>query len=84
MVAMSSAISRNEKEALIIMFGQVWKKKFWPLDGQKGRPCLNDCIDFALKRLKAKSKEDLVDYVESYLRDMARRCEASARSDRSI
>ncbi len=81
MAAVGSAISRNEKEALIIMFGNSWRKRFWALDGQKGRPCLNDCVDFALRKLNTKSKEDLVNYVEAYLTDMARRCEPSARDE---
>jgi hypothetical protein len=79
MVAISSHFSRNEKEALLIMFGPVWRKKFWPLDGQKGRPSLAECLDFALRRKNSRAKEDLVDYVESYLSDMARRCEPSAK-----
>lgn len=81
MVAVSSGFSAMEKEALLIMFGPLWRKKFWPLDGQKGRPSLSECIDFALRRKNTKAKEDLVDYVESYLTDMSRRCEHSARND---
>jgi len=80
MVAVSSSISHNEKEALLIMFGHMWRKKYWSLDGQKGRPSLGDCIDLAVRRQNTKSKEDLVDYVESYLAAMAKRCEGSARS----
>lgn len=79
MVALSSAFNRNEKEALLIMFGSAWRKKFWSLDGEKGRPSISDCLDFALRKSNTKAREDLVEYVESYLRDMARRCEASAK-----
>lgn len=81
MVAISSIINRQEKEALLIMFGPVWRKKFWALDGQKGRPSLTDCIDFALRKLNAKAKEDLVTHVENYLSNMAKRCEGSAQRD---
>jgi len=68
----------NEKEALLIMFGPLWRKKYWPLDGQKGRPSLSDCIDLALRKRNTRSREDLVDFLEKYLTDMSRRCEASA------
>jgi hypothetical protein len=78
-VAISSALSTNEKEALLIMFGPIWRKKFRSLDGQKGRPSIADCLDFALRKYNSKAKEDLVDYVEDYLTSMARRCEQSAR-----
>lgn len=71
----------NEKEALLIMFGPRWQRKFWSLDGQQGRPSIADCIDFALKRKNIKNKEDLVDFLEDYLDDMARRCEESARAN---
>lgn len=62
------------------MFGPVWRKKYWALDGQNGRPSIADCLDFALRKRNSKAKEDLVDYVEGYLTDMARRCEHSARN----
>jgi hypothetical protein len=81
MVAMLSTIHRHEKEALLIMFGNVWQKKFWALDGQNGRPSLSDGIDFALRRINSNAKEDLIDYLENYLKDMARRCEGSAKKD---
>lgn len=82
MVAISqSSFNGQEKEALLIMFGPVWRKRFWPLDGLKGRPSVADCLDFALRKRSSKAKEDLVDYVENYLTDMARRCEQSARDD---
>lgn len=74
-VVISPILNRHEKEALLIMFGDIWRKKFDTLDGQKGRPTLSDCIDFALRRNNAKAREDLVEYVEAYLRDMARRCQ---------
>lgn len=80
MVAVTSAVSRNEKEALLIMFGNIWQKKFWALDGESGRPSIADCVDFALRKLNTNAKEDLVDYVEDYLTDMARRCEGNARN----
>jgi len=73
-----SLLADNEKEALLIMFGPIWQKRFWSLDGQKGRPSISDCIDFALKRRKARAEEDLVDFLEEYLSDMARRCHKSA------
>jgi hypothetical protein len=78
MVAVTSNLKSQEKEALLIMFGPMWQKKFWALDGQGGRPSISEGIDFALRRLSSKAKEDLVDYVEEYLRDMSRRCEKSA------
>lgn len=81
MVAIASTLNRNEKEALLIMFGNVWRKKFWPLDGQKGRPSISDCIDFALRKKNSRAQEDLVDYIENYLKDMAKRCEGSALRD---
>jgi hypothetical protein len=74
-------INNNEKEALLIMFGSMWRKKFWSLDGQKGRPSIDDCIDFALRRRKSYAQEDLVDYIEDHLKDMARRCEGAALKD---
>lgn len=75
MVTHPRALSQHEKEALLIMFGEVWHKKFCALDGQKGRPSIDDCIDFALKRLNPRAREDLVTYVEEYLKQMAKRCE---------
>lgn len=83
MVAVSSAFNRNEKEALMIMFGNAWRKRFWSLDGEKGRPSISDCLDFALRKRSTRAQEDLVEYVESYLNDMARRCESSARKGES-
>ncbi len=77
----SSRLVGNEKEALLIMFGATWQKKYWPLDGQKGRPSLSDCIDFALRKRNSKAQEDLVDFLENYLTDMARRCHSSASKD---
>lgn len=76
-----SLLAHNEKEALLIMFGATWQKKFWSLDGQKGRPSIEDCIDFALKRRSLRLEEDLVDFIENYLSDMARRCHSSAIKD---
>lgn len=76
---MVATINRNEKEALLIMFGQIWEKKFWTLDGKMGRPSIAECVDFALRRGGKKAREDLVDYIEKYLNDMARRCEGSAK-----
>ena len=70
----SSALSRNEKEALLIMFGAAWQKKFATLDGEKGRPSISDCIDLASRKFNSRSKEDLIDYLETYLKKMARRC----------
>lgn len=81
MVFVSSRLVGNEKEALLIMFGATWQKKYWPLDGQKGRPSLSDCIDFALRKNNSRAQEDLVDFLECYLTDMARRCLVSASKD---
>lgn len=81
MVASSPRLAGNEKEALLIMFGAIWRKKFWPLDGQKGRPSLSECIDFALRKKNSCVDEDLVDFLEKYLSDMARRCHHSASKD---
>ncbi len=78
-VAITTSFGSNEKEALLIMFGPEWRKKFWTLDGQKGRPSIADCIDFALRKRNSKVEEDLVNYLENYLTNMARRCERSAR-----
>jgi hypothetical protein len=77
MAYISPKISLREKEALLIMFGSIWRKKFWALDGQKGRPSISDGIDFALSRLSSGAKEDLVDYVENFLKNMSQRCECS-------
>lgn len=74
-------LASNEKEALLIMFGPSWQKKYWPLDGQKGRPSISDCIDFALRKRSSRAEEDLVDFIEDYLSDMARRCHHSALQD---
>jgi hypothetical protein len=71
----------NEKEALLIMFGPLWQKKYWSLDGQKGRPSISECIDCALKSQKAGAQKDLVSFLENYLSTMARRCDLSARKD---
>lgn len=68
-------IDHNKKEALLIMFGPIWKKRFWPLDGQEGRPTLADCIEKALLKNTVKSNEDLVNYVENHLKVVSRRCE---------
>lgn len=81
MVAVLSNSSQQQKEALLIMFGRVWQKKFWPLDGQQGRPSLGDCVDLALKRHNNKTRDDLVTYVENYLDSMSRRCEAHAKNN---
>jgi hypothetical protein len=81
MVLVTSALSRNEKEALLIMFGTVWRKKFSTLDGRKGRPSITDCIDIASRRLNSRSRADLVYYIETYLQDMARRCESRISKD---
>ena len=81
MTFVSSRLVTNEKEALLIMFGAAWQKKYWPLDGQKGRPSLSDCIDYALRKRSARAQEDLVDFLESYLTNMARRCHSSASQD---
>lgn len=78
MKAAALPISTSEKEALLIMFGPVWKKKYWALDGQSGRPSISDGIDFALMKFNQKAREDLVDYLENYLCAMSRRCEKSA------
>lgn len=75
---MTTHIKSQEKEALLIMFGPLWRKKFWALDGQGGRPSISDSIDFALRKFNTKAKEDLVDYLEDYLSNMSRRCEKSA------
>ncbi|GEM_PF-2385348 len=68
-----------EREAILIMFGETWRRKFWPLDGQKGRPSISDCIDFALRKKNSHHQEDLVDFLENYLSDMARRCQNMTR-----
>ena len=78
MVSFSSSLEQREKEALLIMFGALWQKRFWPLDGLGGRPSISDCIDFAMRRWSKKAREDLVGYLENYLGDMSRRCEGSA------
>ena len=57
------------------MFGSIWQKKFGVLDGKNGRPSLADCLDLALRKRNSKAREDLVNYVETYLKDLARRCE---------
>jgi hypothetical protein len=75
MVVSSQALSTEEREALWIMFGTLWQKKYCSLDGQHGRPSINDCLDWALKTKHIKESEDLVDFLESYLADMARRCQ---------
>lgn len=75
---MTLMVGGKEKEALMIMFGTIWTKKFWALDGQKGRPSISDCLDFALRKRKIQAEEDLVDFVENYLTDMAKRCQRSA------
>lgn len=79
MVAVSPSFGRNEKEALLIMFGDVWQRKFHALDGQKGRPSIADCIDFALNKVNNKAKEDLVMHIENYLRSAAKRCQNQSR-----
>jgi hypothetical protein len=79
-VTRSSTLSRHEKEALLIMFGDSWHKKFNALDGKKGRPSINDCIDFALIRLSPRAREDLVTYLEGYLKQMAKKCEKNRRA----
>lgn len=78
---LTQLISTKEKEALLLMFGHLWQKKYWSLDGEKGRPSLSECIDFALRRKNTRIDEDLVDFLENYLQDMARRCQASAQKD---
>lgn len=80
MVAIISTLNRNEKEALLIMFGSYWRKKFSTLDGEQGRPSIAEAIDFALLKRNAKAKDDLVTYVEKYLQDMARRCAKNAKN----
>ena len=79
----SMRLDHNEKQALLIMFGKHWSKKFKTLDGQKGRPSIPDCLDFALRRLNSRAKEDLVGYLERYLCDMAKRCEGSYKLDQA-
>lgn len=79
----SMTVSSHEKQAIMIMFGGLWKKKFTTLDGQKGRPSVSDCIDFALRRVNKKAGEDLVDYLEQYLFNMSKRCQASFESRQS-
>lgn len=81
MVAFASRLAVNEKEALLIMFGPSWQKKYCSLDGQKGRPSIAECIDFALRRHNSRAEEDLVDFLEGYLSDMAKRCHKSALED---
>lgn len=71
-------MSTQEKEALLIMFGPIWRKKYWALDGEGGRPSIADGIDFALRKVSKKGQDDLIEHVERYLKDMARRCEKSA------
>jgi hypothetical protein len=61
-----------QKEALLIMFGQSWSKKYELLDGQDGRPSIADCIEKALYK-NTKQCEDLVDFVERHLSNTARR-----------
>lgn len=77
-MSMTTALPKQEKEALLLMFGPMWQKRFWALDGQNGRPSLSQCIDFAMRRKNSRSEEDLVDYLERYLSDMSRRCQVSA------
>jgi|JI10StandDraft_1071094.scaffolds.fasta_scaffold1876970_1 hypothetical protein len=77
-MARKAELKPHEKEALLIMFGHMWQKRFWALDGQGGRPNLSQCIDFALKKRGASLHEDLVDFLENYLMAMFLRCQASA------
>lgn len=70
-----SVIDSAQKQALLLMFGHIWQKKYSTLDGQKGRPSIDDCIDMALRRSNKSVREDLVDHVERYLIDMSRRCD---------
>lgn len=79
---MAAFLDDREKEALLIMFGQLWREKYWPLDGLKGRPSLSDCIDFALRKRSSRAEEDLIDFLESYLNDMSRRCQGLAMKDK--
>lgn len=74
-------ISLQEREALLIMFGNLWQKKYWALDGQNGRPSINDCLDWAFKSKQINANEDLIDFLESFLQDMARRCQGAAKRD---
>lgn len=62
----------QEVEALLLMFGKDWQSKFKSLDGQNGRPTLSDCIHRALEKINAKQREDLVEYIECYLENMAK------------
>jgi len=78
MVAANSVINHQEKEALLLMFGTLWQKRYWPLDGKAGRPSISECIDFALRKNNTNAQEDLVDFLELYLTNMAGRCEVHA------
>ncbi|MCA9508546.1 MAG: hypothetical protein KC505_09010 [Myxococcales bacterium] len=80
---MTAFLNNQEKEALLLMFGQLWRQRYWSLDGLRGRPSLSDCIDFALRKRKQNAEEDLIDFLEDYLNDMARRCQNHAAKDRT-
>lgn len=71
MVANTPNIKGQERDAILLMFGPVWQRKFRALDGQEGRPSIADCIDKALMKPNGKAQEDLVSYLEKYLADTA-------------
>jgi hypothetical protein len=69
-----SMCKSNEKEALLIMYGAKWQRRFWHLDGQNGRPTIDECIDLALQKQNPRSQEDLIAYIEGYLKYIVKRC----------
>lgn len=77
---MALLIKSKEKEALLIMFGPMWQKKFQVLDGQYGRPNIAESIDSALLKLSPKSKIDIIRYLENHLKKIATKLEKSLKS----
>ena len=60
-------IRAHEREAILIMFGTVWRHKYWSLDGKGGRPSIEDCVEMALKKRKAKKQPDIIIFLEVFL-----------------
>ncbi len=75
--------NNSKKEALLIMFGHSWSKRYWSLDGQDGRPSIAECIDLVLKKETLSANEDLVGYVEKHLNSISRRCERLAQKEKA-
>ena len=64
-------LEETEFQALLIMFEKIWQKKFSMLDGQNGRPSISECVEIALSQENTNPKEDLIDFLESHLEEMA-------------